>query len=82
MKTFTLYWLTGDKEKVTGDTIADAMTLAGYSSGAVRALDFYAEGDFTEVDPKYQWNALDRSWEWTTEHTKQAMGARGGLVDF
>ena len=56
--TFTLYWLTGDREIVKGRNVADAMTRAGYSNGAVPALDFYANGD----DRDYQWDATARKW--------------------
>lgn len=45
MKEFTLFWLTGKSEIVKGSDPANAMTLDGYSNGAVRALDFYAQGD-------------------------------------
>lgn len=55
---FTLYWRTGKREVVQGRTIAEAMTLAGYGGGAVRALDFYANGDDTE----YRWVELSREW--------------------
>lgn len=48
-KEFTFYWLTGHKEKLKGETPAEALTLGGYSNGAVRALDFYSEKD----DPNY-----------------------------
>lgn len=37
MKVFTLFWLDGTREA--------AMNNAGYGAGALRALDFYAEGD-------------------------------------
>jgi hypothetical protein len=43
-KTFTLYWLDGKREFVTGPDIAKACTLAGYSNGAMRALDWYDTG--------------------------------------
>lgn len=52
MKQFTLYWKTGTRQVVEGENILQAMVHAGYSSGAVRALDFYAEGDNGE----YQWD--------------------------
>ncbi len=55
---FTLYWKTGDRNVVEGRSIAEAMTLGGYSSGAVRALDFWAHGD----DHKYVWNKAARQW--------------------
>ena len=59
MKTFTLYWLTGKREIVQGNDIANAMTCAGYSNGAVRALDFYAEGE----DNGYEWKQATREWK-------------------
>lgn len=56
---FTLYWRTGQREIVQGRTIAEAMTLAGYGGGAVRALDFHAKGENTE----YSWNSSSREWD-------------------
>jgi len=41
MKFFKLYWLTGKEEIIKGVNIADAFTHAGYSAGAIRALDWY-----------------------------------------
>ncbi len=46
-KTFTLHWIGGKTEVVKGETIATAMTAAGYGGGAVRALDYYSDGDVT-----------------------------------
>jgi hypothetical protein len=63
MKTFTLFWLTGKSEIVEGNDIAQAMTLAGYSNGAVRALDFYAKGDQRD---RYAFDSGAKSWEPTT----------------
>lgn len=51
---FTLYWLDGKREVVEGNSISEAMTLAGYGGGAVRALDFYADGN----DHNYTWKEL------------------------
>jgi len=45
LKEFTLFWLTGDSQIVTGTDIADAMNNAGIGNGALRALDFHAKGD-------------------------------------
>lgn len=59
MKNFTFYWLTGDREVLEGSTPSDAFTRAGYSAGARRALDFYAEGD----DKDYVWNSKTRNWD-------------------
>ena len=59
-KTFTLFWLDGKSEIVKGSNPAIAMTLAGYGGGAVRALDFYGNGDKRN---DYAWDAGARSWE-------------------
>jgi len=58
MNTYTLYWRTGKRETVQGADPAQAMTLAGYGGGSVRALDFYATGD----DHDYEWDADKRDW--------------------
>lgn len=58
---FTLYWRTGDREVVQGRTIAEAMTMAGYSGGVLRALDFHASGETNE----YAWDAKTREWNRT-----------------
>lgn len=57
-KQYTLYWRTGQREVVSGRTPEEAMTLAGYGGGAVRALDFYANGENTE----YRWDGQTREW--------------------
>jgi len=59
MKTYILYWKDGKMEKVKGNNPADAMNQAGYGSGALRALDFYASGKTT-----YKWNKLTHKWEY------------------
>jgi hypothetical protein len=59
MKTYTFYWLTGDRETSQGLDIADAFRRAGYGGGAIAALDFHAEGD----DRDYEWNPETRKWE-------------------
>ena len=56
---FTLYWRDGKRQVVRGRTVAEAMTLAGYGGGAVRALDFYANGDNHE----YTWLPDKRDWQ-------------------
>ncbi len=44
MKKFKLYWLcAGKTEIVKGKDIAEAFTNAGYSAGAIKALDWYEE---------------------------------------
>lgn len=44
MITYIIYWKSGEYELVRGTSIADAFRRAGYGAGALRALDFYAEG--------------------------------------
>lgn len=53
---FTLFWKDGRREEVFGTSFADAMNLAGYSSGVLAALDFYVSGR----DTTYSWNG--RNW--------------------
>lgn len=55
---FTLFWRTGRREVIEGRTPEEAMTLAGYSNGALRALDFWASGDNQE----YWWDEKARDW--------------------
>lgn len=43
MKTYKIHWLDGTESIVMGDNIAQAMTLAGYSNGATRAIDWWEE---------------------------------------
>jgi hypothetical protein len=41
MRKFRLHWLDGKTEIVEGIDISNAFTHAGYSSGAIAALDWY-----------------------------------------
>ena len=58
-KTYTLFWRTGDRQLVQGRNPAEAMTLAGYSPGALAALDFLSGGDCAD----YNWNPVTRTWD-------------------
>lgn len=58
MPKFTLFWLSGKREVIEGDGIASAMTKAGYGMGALRALDFFAEGDNKE----YRYDKKTSNW--------------------
>ena len=60
---FTLFWKTGQREVVEGRSAAQAMTLAGYSAGAVGALDFWAKGDCRD----YVWSNDDHRWNPTPD---------------
>jgi hypothetical protein len=55
---FTLYWLDGKSEVITGETAYEAMVHAGYGGGAMSALDFWAYGD----NKDYVWNKEKRKW--------------------
>lgn len=41
MKTFRLHWRDGTVNDVQGNTIAEAMSLAGYGAGSLPALDYW-----------------------------------------
>ena len=41
MKKFKLFWLDGVTEIISGNSIAEAFTNAGYGAGALAALDYY-----------------------------------------
>jgi hypothetical protein len=55
---FRLYWRDGKTEVITGSDIANAFNKAGYGSGALRALDFYDNGE----EQNYEWNTEKRDW--------------------
>lgn len=44
-KTYQLYWMNGTCEQAEGKGLAHAFHKAGYSGGAMRALDFYEQSD-------------------------------------
>lgn len=56
---YTLFWKDGKAEIVTGTSVANAMTQAGYSNGAVPALDFWSVGDKRD---EYTWNSMTHDW--------------------
>jgi hypothetical protein len=58
-KKFTLYWLHGKKEVIEGESVESAFNAAGIGAGAIRALDFYANGDLDE----YDYNKEERTWK-------------------
>jgi hypothetical protein len=62
-KKFTLYWLTGKKEVITGNNLLDACMKAGYSNGTIKALDFYSKDENND----YLWNKVTRNWDMTEE---------------
>lgn len=70
MKKFILYWLDGKAEVVVGDTITEAFTNAGYSNSAMKALDFYDNGDIQS----YEWNAVEKAWRMKPSHMEATSG--------
>lgn len=60
MNTYTLFWLDGKSEVVKGIDIVDAYTKAGYSNGAISALDFY---DFVDARDKWVWDEIEHKWK-------------------
>ena len=50
MKKYKLYWLSAEPQIVEGANIVDAFTKAGYSAGAVRALDWFEEIKEEQID--------------------------------
>lgn len=67
MKQYTFYWLTGKREVLNGLDIANALNNAGYSQGALKALDFWAHGDNND----YTWNKDEHRWDMTPEASKK-----------
>ena len=63
MATYTVYWRTGQRELIRGRSKAEAMTLAGYGGGAVRAIDFIADGECND----WTWDPASREWNSKTE---------------
>jgi hypothetical protein len=41
MPKYIFHWKTGKDEVISGRNISDAFNKAGYSAGALRALDYY-----------------------------------------
>jgi hypothetical protein len=58
-KHYTFYWRDGKREMLRGIDPADALSKRGYGNGALRALDFYAEGENRE----YDWDKDLRCWK-------------------
>lgn len=56
--TFTLYWKDGKREVLKGKDFLDAIRKAGYGKGAIKALDFTADGDNKE----YGWSKTTQRW--------------------
>jgi len=53
-----MFWRTGQREVLKGQTMEDALSRAGYGAGAIPALDFYANGN----NDNYIWDDALREW--------------------
>lgn len=58
MKQFIFYFLDGTHTVSKGHSVSNAFTNAGYSSGAINAVDFYDEGDAIN----YTWCNNNKCW--------------------
>lgn len=56
-KKFTLFWLNGKSEIIEGYSIVEAINHAGYGNVAIRALDFWSEGDI-----RNEYRFIDKNW--------------------
>ena len=60
MDQFTFFWLDGKAQVLKGINAQDALTNAGYGAGAVKALDFWTNGDSTT---NYRWDSEKKTWK-------------------
>jgi len=75
-KKFTVYWKDGTKEFFEGPSASKALTAAGYSNGAVSAVDFIVEGE----DNSYVWVSNNESKNWTKKG--KTMNAHSTVKNF
>ena len=55
---FTIYWKDGSRKVITGVTMEDAFTTAGYGAGAVAAIDWYDNG----ISQTHHYNMETKEW--------------------
>lgn len=60
MNTYKVFWLDGHTEIISGSTANDAFNRAGYSAGALRAVDYFQKMD--TPDPNKTYYVYDDSW--------------------
>jgi hypothetical protein len=58
-KKFTFFWFDGKSEVLEGFDEICALSHAGYGSGALKALDFWDNGD---VRDQYKWSPETHNW--------------------
>lgn len=55
---FTIYWLGGQRQVISGPTVEEAFSRAGYGGGSIRAVDWYEKG----INEEYYWDNQRRTW--------------------
>lgn len=55
---FTIYWKDGTKNIISGNSIEEAFTVAGYSAGVLKGIVGYSEG----VEDTHYWDADKNEW--------------------
>lgn len=58
---WALYWRDGRKQVITGSSIEQAFSRAGYGGGAIHALDFYER--VVDGGRNWVWNSERREWK-------------------
>lgn len=64
---FVMYWKDGKRQEIEGSTISKAVAKAGYGTGALQALDFYAGCPLG--------SAYDLSWEYVNKTWRKKAGS-------
>lgn len=67
MKEFTLFWLHGKADIIKGNNPVDAFNRNGIGNGALRALDFWVEGD-----KRNEWEYEKEKRNWTKKQEVNA----------
>lgn len=60
MKEIHFFWLTGSVETLIGNDPSDALNRAGYSNGALGALDFYTRN--SNAKELWHWHKDEKKW--------------------
>lgn len=57
-KQYTVYWLSGERTVISGESISNAFMKAGYGGGAPIAIDWYDDG----VTDTHEWDIVNKQW--------------------
>lgn len=78
MKPFKIIWGDGKVEYIWGETISDAFIRAGYTGGALTALDFY-DDNITELPLEHK-RLIDEDGDEISKYTRLGSMAWGALL--